>query len=85
MQPWRLLVGQLGKVGNSRPLSNNVIEEVKMHFGEMVFNTIIQRNVRLSEATGFGESIIKYDASSKGAINYLNLAKEFVDKNELIQ
>ena len=62
-------------------LSNNVIEEVKMHFEEMVFNTIIQRNVRLSEATGFGESIIKYDASSRGAINYLNLAKEFIQKN----
>ena len=62
-------------------LSNNVIEEVKMHFGEMVFNTIIQRNVRLSEASGFGESIIKYDASSRGAINYLNLAKEFIQKN----
>ena len=62
-------------------LSNNVIEEVKMHFEEMVFDTIIQRNVRLSEATGFGESIIKYDASSRGAINYLNLAKEFIQKN----
>ena len=65
-------------------LSNNVIEEVKMHFGEIVFNTIIQRNVRLSEATGFGKSIIKYDANCRGAINYLNLAKEFIQKNELI-
>jgi len=65
-------------------LSNNVIEEVKMHFGEMVFNTIIQRNVRLSEATGFGKSIIKYDANCRGAINYLNLAKEFIKNNELI-
>ena len=62
-------------------LSNNVIEEVKMHFGSMVFNTIIQRNVRLSEATGFGTSIIKYDANCRGAINYLNLAKEFIQKN----
>ena len=66
-------------------LSNNVIEEVKMHFGDIVFNTIIQRNVRLSEATGFGESIIKYDAHCRGAINYLNLAKEFIQKNELIK
>jgi chromosome partitioning protein len=65
-------------------LSNNVIEEVKMHFEDIVFNTIIQRNVRLSEATGFGESIIKYDANCRGAINYLNLAKEFIQKNELI-
>ena len=65
-------------------LSNNVIEEVKMHFGDIVFDTIIQRNVRLSEATAFGESIIKYDAHCRGAINYLNLAKEFIQKNELI-
>ena len=65
-------------------LSNSVIEEVKMHFGEMVFDTIIQRNVRLSEATGFGESIIKYDANCRGAINYLNLAKEFIEKNSMI-
>ncbi len=65
-------------------LSNNVIEEVKMHFGDLVFNTIIQRNVRLSEATGFGKSIIKYDANCRGAINYLNLAKEFIKANKLI-
>ena len=66
-------------------LSNNVIEEVKMHFGDVVFNTIIQRNVRLSEATGFGKSIIKYDANCRGAINYLNLAKEFIKANKLIK
>ena len=65
-------------------LSNNVIEEVNMHFADIVFTTIIQRNVRLSEATGFGKSIIKYDANCRGAINYLNLAKEFIEKNELI-
>ena len=53
-----------------------------MHFGEMVFDTIIQRNVRLSEATGFGESIIKYDANCRGAINYLNLANEILNKNK---
>ena len=62
-------------------LSNLVIEQVKLHFPEMVFNTIIQRNVRLSEATGNCKSIIKYDATSRGAINYLNLAKEFLEKN----
>jgi chromosome partitioning protein len=59
-----------------------VVEEVKKHFGDMVFDTIIQRNVRLSEAPSYGESIIKYDASSKGATNYLNLASEVVKKNK---
>ncbi|MCM4151400.1 ParA family protein [Arenibacter sp. N53] len=63
-------------------LSNQVVEEVKKHFSEMVFDTIIQRNVRLSEAPSYGESIIKYDASSKGAANYLNLAHEVVVKNK---
>ncbi|MEE3037916.1 MAG: AAA family ATPase [Bacteroidota bacterium] len=62
-------------------LSNQVVEEVKTHFQEMVFNTIIQRNVRLSEAPSFGETIIMHDANSKGAINYLNLAKEIIQKN----
>ena len=47
----------------------------------MVFKTIIQRNVRLSEAPSYGESIINYDASSKGANNYLSLAKEVINKN----
>lgn len=63
-------------------LSNQVVEEVKKHFGDMVFDTIIQRNVRLSEAPSYGESIIKYDASSKGASNYLNLANELLKKNK---
>jgi len=62
-------------------LSNQVVEEVKKHFSEMVFDTIIQRNVRLSEAPSYGESIIKYDASSKGAANYLNMANELLKKN----
>lgn len=62
-------------------LSNQVVEEVRKHFADMVFDTIIQRNVRLSEAPSYGESIIKYDASSKGAVNYLNLANEVVKKN----
>ena len=64
-------------------LSNLVIEQVKLHFPEIVFNTIIQRNVRLSEATGNCKSIIKYDATSRGAINYLNLAREFIEKNKI--
>lgn len=63
-------------------LSNQVVEEVKKHFSEMVFETIIQRNVRLSEAPSFGETIIKYDASSNGANNYLNLAQELLKNNE---
>ena len=62
-------------------LSNQVVEEVQKHFDEMVFETIIQRNVRLSEAPSYGESIINYDAASKGATNYLSLAHEIIKKN----
>ena len=62
-------------------LSNQVVEEVQKHFSDMVFQTIIQRNVRLSEAPSYGESIINYDAASKGAENYLSLAKEIITKN----
>ena len=62
-------------------LFNQVVEEVKKHFEEMVFETIIQRNVRLSEAPSYGESIINYDAGSKGANNYLSLAEEIIKKN----
>ncbi|MGB3606933.1 ParA family protein [Psychroserpens sp.] len=62
-------------------LSNQVVEEVQKHFSDMVFDTIIQRNVRLGEAPSYGESIIKYDVSSKGATNYLSLAKEIIKKN----
>ncbi|MBS1571853.1 MAG: ParA family protein [Bacteroidetes bacterium] len=63
-------------------LSNQVVEEVKSHFPEMVFDTIISRNVRLSEAPSFGESILSYDAESKGAVQYLQLAEEVLMKNE---
>jgi chromosome partitioning protein len=63
-------------------LSNQVVEEVKKHFTEMVFETIIQRNVRLSEAPSYGESIISYDAGSTGANNYLSLAQELIEKNK---
>ncbi len=63
-------------------LSNQVVEEVKKHFSDMVFDSIIQRNVRLSEAPSYGESIIDYDVSSKGATNYLSLAKEVITKNK---
>lgn len=63
-------------------LSNQVVEEVKKHFTNMVFKTIIQRNVRLGEAPSYGESIINYDVSSRGAANYLSLAKEIINLNE---
>ncbi|MBT6649742.1 MAG: AAA family ATPase, partial [Flavobacteriales bacterium] len=64
-------------------LSNQVVEEVKKHFQDMVFKTIIQRNVRLGEAPSFGETIVIHDATSKGAINYLNLADELLKKLEV--
>lgn len=64
-------------------LSNQVVSEVRRHFDEMVFNTIIHRNTRLSEAPSFGKPVILYDAHSKGSINYLNLAKEVLQKNNL--
>lgn len=62
-------------------LSNQVVEEVRKHFSSMVFDTIIRRNTRLGEAPSYGESIIAYDATSKGAVNYLNLANEIIKKN----
>tara|TARA_B100000767_G_scaffold250183_1_gene252270 strand:- start:688 stop:1473 length:786 start_codon:yes stop_codon:yes gene_type:complete len=65
-------------------LSNQVVEEVKTHFQEMVFKTIIHRNVRLGESPSYGETIVIHDASSKGAINYLNLANELLKKLETV-
>ena len=64
-------------------LSKQVVEEVKMHFQGMVFNTIINRNTRLSEAPSFGKTIIMHDAGSTGAINYLNLAREILERNHI--
>ncbi len=64
-------------------LSKQVVEEVKTHFQQMVFNTIINRNTKLGEAPSFGDSIIMHDADSTGAINYLNLARELLQKNDL--
>jgi chromosome partitioning protein len=64
-------------------LSNQVYEEVKKHFQEMVFNTVIQRNVKLSEAPSYGKPVILYDASSKGAINHMNLAREILQRNSM--
>jgi chromosome partitioning protein len=64
-------------------LSKQVVEEVKTHFQQMVFETIIHRNTRLGEAPSHGETIIMHDADSTGAINYLNLARELLQKNGL--
>lgn len=64
-------------------LSNQVVEEVKTHFQDMVFNTIVQRNTKLGEAPSFGQTIIMYDAAGKGSVNYLNLAREILQKNGL--
>ena len=62
-------------------LANQVAEDVRLHFGNMVFETIINRNVRLSEAPSHGKPVILYDALSNGSNNYLNLAKEVIAKN----
>lgn len=64
-------------------LCNQVVSEVRRHFEELVFNSIIHRNTRLSEAPSFGKPAILYDSDSKGAVNYLHLAKEIVQKNDL--
>jgi len=63
-------------------LSNQVAEEVNKHFQQMVFKTIIQRNVKLSEAPSFGQPAILYDADSRGTVNYLNLARELIEKHD---
>lgn len=62
-------------------LSNQVVDEVKKHFQQMVFETIIQRNIKLGEAPSFGKPAILYDAESKGAVSHLNLARELMQKN----
>ena len=67
---------------NRLRLSNQVYEEVKRHFGDLVFNTVIARNVRLSEAPSHGVSVLEYDPSSKGAKNYTALAKELIKRQK---
>ncbi len=62
-------------------LANQVVEEVKMHFQDLVFDTIIYRNIKLGEAPSFGETIIMHDAQSRGSANHLNLAREILQKN----
>ncbi|MES2566630.1 MAG: AAA family ATPase [Bacteroidota bacterium] len=64
-------------------LANQVVEEVKMHFQNMVFNTIVQRNTKLAEAPSHGKTIIMHDAIGKGSVNYLNLAREILQRNGL--
>ena len=64
-------------------LANQVVEEVKMHFQEIVFDTVIHRNTKLGEAPSHGETIVMHDASSKGAVNYLNFAREILQRNDL--
>jgi chromosome partitioning protein len=66
-------------------LSNQVYEEVKRHFQEMVFETVIQRNIKLSESPSYGKPVVLYDASSKGAINHMNLAREILQRNSMTQ
>ena len=64
-------------------LANQVVEEVKTHFQNMVFDTIIQRNTKLAEAPSFGKTIIMHDAIGKGSTSYLNLAREILQRNGL--
>ena len=62
-------------------LSNHVVEDVKMHFQDLVFDTIIPRNTKLSEAPSFGVPVISHDVASKGSTTYLNLAREILQRN----
>ncbi len=62
-------------------LNNQVATEVREHFGELAFDTVIQRNIRLGEAPSHGKPIMLYDAAASGSVNYLNLAKEFLKRN----
>jgi len=64
-------------------LSNQVVEDVRKHFEAMVFDSVIQRNVKLSEAPSYGKPVLMYDAASKGAENYLNLARELLQRNNM--
>ncbi len=66
---------------NRTRLANDVVEDVRTHFKNLVFSTVIYRNVRLAEAPSFQKPVLLYDASSKGATNYLNLAREILTKN----
>jgi len=64
-------------------LCNQVVEEVKAHFQNIVFDTIVHRNIKLSEAPSFGKTIIMHDAASRGSLNYLHMAREILQKNKM--
>lgn len=82
LNPELAIEGMLLTMYDSRlRLANQVVDEVKTHFQELVFDTVIHRNVALGEAPSHGHTIIMHDASSKGAVNYLNLAREILNKN----
>ena len=84
LNPELLIEGMLLTMYDSRlRLANQVVDEVKTHFQELVFDTVIHRNVALGEAPSHGQTIIMHDAGSKGATNYLNLAREVLQKNDL--
>ncbi len=84
LNPELSIEGMLLTMYDSRlRLANQVVEEVKTHFQQLVFDTVIHRNVALGEAPSHGQTIIMHDASSKGAVNYLNLAREILQKNSL--
>lgn len=84
LNPELMIEGMLLTMYDSRlRLANQVVEEVKTHFQQLVFDTVIHRNVALGEAPSHGQTIIMHDASSKGAVNYLNLAREILQKNSL--
>lgn len=84
LNPELTIEGMLLTMYDSRlRLANQVVEEVKTHFQQLVFDTVVHRNVALGEAPSHGKSIIMHDASSKGATNYLNLAREILQKNSL--
>lgn len=63
-------------------LANQIYEEVKKPFRELVFDTVIQRNIKLSEASSYGKPALLYDAESKGALNHIQLAQELIEKNK---
>ncbi|MDR2497708.1 MAG: AAA family ATPase [Tannerellaceae bacterium] len=63
-------------------LANQIYEEVKRPFQDLVFTTVIQRNIKLSEASSYGKPVLLYDAESKGSFNHIQLAQELIDKNK---
>jgi chromosome partitioning protein len=67
---------------NRLRLARQVVEDVRGHFGDMVFDTLVFRNTKLAEAPSYGKSIIMHDAASTGAVNYINLAQEILTRNK---